>query len=74
MVRDIAIVSAHGSEPLLVLKGKRRLDAEGCIYLAASSVNLVKLRKVSRQVHAGRTQIWRTKHGGTAARANTVSA
>jgi hypothetical protein len=36
MVRDIAIVSAHSSEPLLVLKGKRRLDAEGCIYLATA--------------------------------------
>jgi hypothetical protein len=48
MMRDIAIVSAHQSKPSLVLKGKCRLDAEGCIYLPARSLNLTKLHKVSR--------------------------
>jgi len=55
MVRDIAIISAHSSEPFLVLVGKCRLDAEGRIHLPTSSINLVKLRKVGCQVHAGRT-------------------
>ena len=67
MVRDIAIVSTDSSEPFLVLERKCRLDAEGFSHLAARSVNLVELREVGRQVHAGRTQIWRTKHSGAQA-------
>jgi len=60
MVRDIAIASAHGSEPPLVFDREGWLDAEGRIDLAASGVNLAKLRKVGRQVHASPSEIWRT--------------
>jgi hypothetical protein len=68
MVRDIAIALAHSGEPPLVFNGECWLNAEGRIYLAASGVNLAKLRKVSRQVHAGPTEIWRTLHGNAEVR------
>jgi hypothetical protein len=60
VVCDIPIASAHSSEPFLVLKSECRLDAKGCIYLAASSVDLVKSHKVGSQMDPGRAQVWRT--------------